>query len=541
MHAHPKGGDPASALSDLRRARRSRRMGDVSFFDVAYRVYVTALLSLFAAFTASGWIGDEVVSDRTVQRVLTDAPPVLGLVAALGLLAGVRVGSRGGPLAIESADVHHVLLAPISRRVTLRRPFIRAVGTALLWSAILGGLAGDLAAQRLPGSSLSWIASGALAAGIGAALGVGAALLVAGRGLPRAVPFVVALGLVAWSIADVADRGSTAPFTFLGRVALWPLSFEPAGLAFAAIAVLVLLAAERSIGGLSIEAARRRTALVGQLRFAVTQQDLRTVLVLRRQLADEGMRDRPWLPMPRGRLAAMTPVFTRDGQSLMRWPTVRVARVVALGVVIGLCMRGVWSGTTPLVLLAGVAAFVAALDAIEPMAQDLDHPTRLFGFPRPRGWVLVRHLAAPAVAMIGLGLVAIATAFVVDPHRDVLVYGFAVLVPGALAAVAGAAVSVVSEPILDPGTEAMIPPEVAGPRALFRAGWPPAIATLGLLPLVAAHRAELHDRPADAALSSASTAVFVLTVVVFGWVRFREEIHKALATAGQPAPTGGAS
>jgi hypothetical protein len=201
----------------------------------------------------------------------------------------------------------------------------------------------------------------------------------------------------------------------------------------------------------------------------------------------------------------------------------------------------VWSGTTPLVLVAGVAAFVAALDAIEPMAQDLDHPTRLFSFPRARGWVLVHHLAAPTIAMIGVGLVAVATAFVVDPHRQVLTYGLAVLIPAAAASVAGAAVSVVSEPILDASTEAMIPPEVAGPRALFRAAWPPALATFGMLPLVAAHRAETVGHPAEAALSSASTAVLVLTVVVFGWVRFREEIHAALMAKPPANQQGGAS
>src|SRR4051794_41361499 len=38
---------------------------------------------------------------------------------------------------------------------------------------------------------------------------------------------------------------------------------------------------------------RSRTELVGQLRFAVTLQDLRTVLVLRRQLAQERPRARP--------------------------------------------------------------------------------------------------------------------------------------------------------------------------------------------------------------------------------------------------------
>src|SRR5690606_13030928 len=117
------------------------------------------------------------------------------------------------------------------------------------------------------------------------------------------------------------------------------------------------------------------------------------------------------------------------------------------------------AGTTPLVIVAGVAAFVAALDAIEPLAQDLDRPTRLMSYPRPRGWVLLRHLAAPTLVMLGVGAVALITAFAVDPDPQVVRLGAIELLPGALAAVAGAAVSVVSEPILDPANEALIPPE----------------------------------------------------------------------------------
>lgn len=503
-------------------------MGDTSFGDVAYRVYVTALATLFVVFTASGWIGDAPVGADTTARILRDAPAWLGLAAAVGVLGGVRVGSRGGPLAVEAADVHHVLMAPIERRLALRRPVLRALGSAVLWGALTGGLAGHLASQRLPHTAMPWIASGALATATAAALGVGAALLVAGRSVPRVVPFAIALALVAWSVADVADRGVTAPFTYLGRMALWPLRFDPRGLLLTAAAVPLAAFAHHRIGGLSMEAARRRTVLIGQLRFAVTQQDLRTVLVLRRQLANEVMRRQPWLPSLPRRAADAWPVFARGLQSFGRWPVIRIARVGSLGIVIGLALRGVWSGTTPLVIVAGVAAYVAALDAIEPLAQDLDRPTRLTSYPRPRGWVLVRHLAAPTLAMLAVGVVALLTAFVVDPAGQVVRLGAIELLPGALAAVAAAAVSVVSEPILDSAAEAMIPPEVAGPRALLRVAWPPALAVGGMLPVVAARHAAETATDTTAALASAGVAVVALAAVVAGWVRFRDDIHAAL-------------
>jgi hypothetical protein len=529
----PAAGDgPAHALGDLRRARRMRRMGDTTFGDVAYRVYVTALLSLFAVFTASGWVGDETASSSTAHDIARDAPPWLGLLAALAVLGGVRAGSRGGPLAIEAPDVHHVLLAPIDRGAVLRRPLSRSVASAALWGALGGALAGDLAGQRLPGDGLAWVASGGLAGATGAVLTVGAALLVAGRSIPRFVPLPAALALVAWSIADVADRGVQAPATVLGRIGVWAIDFDAAGIAAPVVAIAIVGAAAMTIGGLSIEAARRRTALVGQLRFAVTQQDLRTVLVLRRQLANEVMRSRPRFPSLRGRPAYALPVLTRDLQNLARWPLVRIGRVAGLGVVIGLCMRGVWSGTTPLVLVAGLASFVAALDAIEPLAQDLDRPTRLASYPRPDGWVLARHLAGPTIVMMLVGGVALATAVLVDPSSHVAALGAMAIVPAALA------VSVVSEPMLDASTEAMIPPEIGGPRVLFRAAWPPAIAVLGLVPVITAHRAERAGNPAAPVLLSTAVSVAVLAAIVAAWVRFRSDIHAAITNPFSQQPPG---
>jgi hypothetical protein len=541
----PAAGDgPARALAELRRARRVRRMGDTTFGDVAYRVYVTALLSLFAVFTASGWVGDDTVSASTAHDIARDAPPWLGLLAALAVLGGVRAGSRGGPLAIEAPDVYHVLLAPIDRGAVLRRPLSRSVASAALWGALGGALAGDLAGQRLPGDGLAWVASGGLAGATGAILTVGAALLVAGRSIPRFVPLPAALALVAWSIADVADRGVPAPATVLGRIGVWAIDFDAAGVAAPMVAIAIVGAAAMTIGGLSIEAARRRTALVGQLRFAVTQQDLRTVLVLRRQLANEVMRARPRFPSLAGRPADALPVLTRDLQNLARWPLVRIGRVAGLGVVAGLCMRGVWSGTTPLVLVAGLASFVAALDAIEPLAQDLDRPTRLASYPRPDGWVLARHLVGPTIVMVLVGGVALATAVVVDPSSHVAALGAMAIVPAALAAVAGAAVSVVSEPMLDASTEAMIPPEIGGPRVLLRAAWPPAIAVIGLLPVITAHRAERAGDPAAPVLLGTAVSVVVLAAAVAAWVRFRADIHAAITnpfsqqTSGTQLPSG---
>ncbi len=529
MDAPPVGA--ARALSDLRRARRLNRMGERAWGELAYRVYVTALVTVLVGSSAVGWIGDERVAAATVDTFRADAPAWIGLGVAVGLLLAVRTGARGGPLAIEAAELHHVLLAPIDRRAVLRHAATKSVLTAIGWGAVVGALGGDLVAQRLPEPDLAWAAAGLLAGATAGALVVGVALLVAGRTLPAAPATVVALALVGWSVADVAGSAPAAPTAAVGRVFTWPLAFPSEAVVAVAVAVALVLVTRSRLGRLSIEQARRRSTLVGQLRFAVTRQDLRTVLLLRRQLADERSRPRPWVRAPSGRLARRFPVVVRDLQSLARWPVVRIVRVLLLGAAAGLALRGVWSGTTPLVLVAGLATFVAALDAIEPMTQDLDHPTRLGSYPVAEGVVLARHLVAPTALMLLVGGVALGTAVAVDPDPRVLEIGALVLVPAALGAVLGATVSVTTEEGTSSQSDDLIPPEVAGPRILLRIVVPPAIAVLGCIPVVVAHRAEeAGDDPIAVGLRVVAI-VMILLVAVALWLRYRGEMQESIAAA----------
>ncbi|MEZ5269377.1 MAG: hypothetical protein R2789_12745 [Microthrixaceae bacterium] len=86
--------------------------------------------------------------------------------------------------------------------------------------------------------------------------------------------------LLAWSVADIADRGTGLPTRWQAISVLAHAQGTP-GLAWVAVAIVLVVVGTLTVGGLSIEAARRRTQLVGQLRFAVTQQDLRSVVLLR--------------------------------------------------------------------------------------------------------------------------------------------------------------------------------------------------------------------------------------------------------------------
>ena len=62
-----------------------------------------------------------------------------------------------------------------------------------------------------------------------------------------------------------------------------------------------------------------------------------------------------WLRLPPGR---DRPVWRRDWQGVLRWPPVRILRVLALGAVAGLAALGAWRGTPALIVVSGAALLV---------------------------------------------------------------------------------------------------------------------------------------------------------------------------------------
>lgn len=527
--------DPASAalaaVTDLRAARRRRRLGDVAWGDLAYRVYTTALAVLVLVVFASGLVGDDRLSGAAADRVLDAVPAWAGLLAAAFLLIGVRSGARGGPLAMEAADVHHLLLAPLPRSAALRRPALGMVGYGAAGGAAVGALAGELFSQRLPGSGTAWAGAGALFGATTVTLSLGAAMVTASRRLPRRVPLAVALGLLAWSAGDATGGLPTAPLTWVGRMVTWPVRSAPVAAVAVPIAIGTAVVGLAVVGGLSIEAARRRTALVGQLRFAVTQQDLRSVVLLRRQLAAEVPRRRTLLPRLPVAVGRRWPVFDRDLRSIARWPAVRIVRVIVLVTGAAFALGGVLSGTTPLLLVAGICTFVAALDAVEPLAQEVDHPTLLGSYPRPAGAILLAHLAAPVMVLAVAGAVALGAAMLLEPSTDELALGAITLVSGSFAAVAGAAISVVGEISVQGSDSVMFSPEVAGPTVVLRTLWPPAVAVLGLVPVLVAQRAVRDGGDLVPPAATAALLSLALTALVFTWVRRREDWHRSMDLA----------
>jgi hypothetical protein len=523
-----------AVLADLRRARRRRRTRDFDPFEALYRVYITAVVTGVAVWLLSGVTGDTRVGAGEAARVTAHGPQVVGLVVAVALAVGLRSGGRGGPLVIEAADVRHVLLSPLDRAVALRPVAVRLVRFGALAGAGVGAVAGLLAYRRLPGGFPAWIVCGAAVGLLAAAGALCLAMLVSGHRLGRIAGAGLALVVVAWSAADLALGITTSPATLIGDVALWPLHWRPLGLVGVAVLAVAAVAGFLGVAGTSIEAAEARSTLVGQIRFAATLRDLRTVVVLRRQLSQELPRQRPWVRLPRtvrpgaasvGRARGL-PVWRRGWHGILRFPAVRFGRMAVLSAAAGAALVGAWRGTTPLLLAAAACLYVAALDAVEPLAQEVDHPDRRDEYTVPAGTLAIRQLGPSAVLMVVLCLVGWGVAVAITGGQTVAVQVGAVMVlPAGLAAAVGAAVSVVQgAPGTFSATDSLLPPEAAGARAILRILLPPVIVAVGLLPLLAARSPVAHETPLQAA-TAVEPFVLLVVVAVGAWLRSREQLR----------------
>lgn len=530
--------ESAEVIAALRRARRKQRVAKIHWVDALYQVYVTGIVAVAIVVVVSGFIGDGEVGAQGVLDVKQHGPAAMGLAVALAIAMGLRSGSRGGPLALERPDVRHVLLSPVDRGVALRGPAWRQLRFLVAAGAGVGATAGQLALRRLPGNGLAWMAVGAAFVVTLVVIGFGCALVASGLKLKGWIASLLGGVLVAWAAADLVGKAPTAPTSFAGRLAIWPLHVDLIGLVGPVLGLVLVGVGMRFVAGTSLEAAERRTALVGQMRFAVTLQDLRTVLVLRRQLAQEHPRSKPWIRAS-GRTPKF-PVWHRGLRSVLRWPTSRLVRMLILAAVAGFALRGVWSGTTPLVVLAGLALWIGALDAAEPLGQEIDHPGRTDAFPLPRGELFVKHLPIAGAVSVTTGLLAAAVA--AAPFGASVPAGPAVItgiMAGVLAAT-GAVISVVQGAPDPVDTLSMVTPEIAGTRTVYRTSLPPAMAILGTLPLLAA-RASFRGAQQPPPVAAAVNVAILLSVLVFlvgGWVRFRDEIHRWMAdAAAQMSPT----
>ncbi len=511
--------DPVAAMKAMRAARRRRYVQRADVMEVLYRVYLGGLAAIFILAFLAGALHEVPADPGSVESIRAHAPAVFGLAVALLILAGLRSGARGGPLAIEAAEVRYTLLAPVSRRTALRPAALAQLRIAVIAGAIFGAVVGNFVFRRFPGSAVEWI--GALAA-FGAAVPItvlGAALVACGRRLHIGVASGLGVALVAWSALDLALGWNSSPVTMLGDLATLPLQHGTdvalAAVA-AALALAVLAAGLLGIGGLRLEAARRRAELVAEMRFSASVQDLRTVILLRRQLASEHPRRRPWLRL-RGAAAGRTTahsIWRRDWQSYLRWPVVRIVRVVLIAVAAGGLAVGGFDLTPVLFALPGPLLLVAALDLIEPLAQESDHPTRRLLLPLTSAVLIRRHLAAPVVAMAFTLAIATVTAAVAggDPGLA-LGIGAVVFLPLAVVLICAAAISATNDPY-----EFVLSPQIGQTVTLA----PIVVAMIaGFLPLFIAWKVEGGDGARVGGVFSGALFLVFIAFVGFAGLTYR--------------------
>jgi hypothetical protein len=526
--------DPAATrqvLGALRKARFRRRTQDIDWVESLYKAYLTGLAAIALIIAASSVVGDGRLHASELVDVRNHGPAIVGIVLGALMLLGFRSGARGGPLSFEPPDITHVLLAPLDRGSAVRPIAWRQLRGVLAIGLVAGATAGNLARGRLPGNTAAWVTVGVVT-GVAISLAVwGSASIASGRRLRPLVATSIGVALVAWSAVDLAANTATSPLTWFGKLTLAPLAGSgavPLGYIGLAVVLLIPVVALVGLAGVSVEAAQRRAGLVDQLRFALTIQDVRAVVLLYRQLSQHGTRSKPW--WPHRALGAKAPhpsswraQIRRGLHGLARWPLVRVVRMLALAAVVGACAAGIYAGTTPLVVVGGFAWFIAGLDAVEPLAQEADHPDRGAEFPVERGPMYIRALLVPFLVMFVLGLVAFGVAAILEPGLRSTEPALFTVVAAALATTAAGAVSVIAgAPKM--GTQLQqILGDYGGIIPLFRQAFPPLLATAAFAPVIAAQIAVKDNKPPMPWVVNTAWVVASIVLLCGAWINSRRD------------------
>ena len=529
------------ALHAMRSDRRRHRVEEMDWFEALYRVYLAAFLGGGAIFFLSGLVGDANFTPSDMVNVHTHTPHVLGLITALVVFIGLRSGANGGPLAIEDAEVRHVLMAPVSHAQVLRHPAIQRFRTFVFAGAIAGGTANQLLGRRVPDAPALGLFAvyGAIAGAIIGLLFVTSALLAHGLRIARWMTTAIATVFFGWQVAVTLGHTNIAgPFDFVGSLSLGWSRLHIVDVVGVVVVLVISLLSITLVGRFSLEALARRSALVSQLKFAVTLQDVRTVVLLRRQLSQEHMRVKPWVKVPR--VLRRDVVVGRGLRSMMHFPLRRVIRMKLLNITAAVALVLTWRGTTPLVVVAGLALFVLGLDVVEPLSQEVDQPDRTDALPLERGYLMAKHLVVPALASLVFLPASVLVAYIMEPTASTVGYAFLLGFIALLGGVAGAAINAVKgapDPLGGANESLALPPEVSGLGTVIRSAWPPAVSIIACLPVLALRHGVENQGDILGNTLRAVGGVVILLVLVSGWVRQRDAIHAFFRSAKPSSST----
>jgi len=503
-------------------ARRRHYIREGDWVDSLYKAYLTVIVTVVALFYLSAAFGNASASASTVHDLDVQGPVFLGLAVAVLVALGLRSGAHGGPLALAAPDVTYLLLAPIPRALVFRSAALRQLRGVVLLPTIAGGVAGNIAAGHLDGSRVAWIVAGAAFGALAALLAWGCALVASSRRWTVRRANAIGAALVAWAAIDIALATDTSPTAQVGRVALAPLSWSWLALVGIALPFAIVGLGLAWIGGTSLEPLRHRAQLVRELRYAATLQDLRSIIVLHRELAQELPRSRPWWHVGRGLRAGAC--RRRDWQGYARWPFARIARVVVLAGIAGVALVGAWRANDAFLIVAGLAMFLAGVDGAEGLAQEHDHPDRAEQIPIPWGQLVLDHVVAPACALAIVAVIGLTVFSAVIGSVDALVVSLIAVFPMAIAAAVGAATSVVAG-APSPTLYLDFPfPEFGMIWLIMRQLIPPAIALTAMVPIAFAHDALDHHQSVSGAAISATLLPIGVIAVTMRWLSSRRHV-----------------
>jgi hypothetical protein len=564
--AVPVPSDAKSTLKQLRRTRQRRRLGELDWYDIAYRVYLFALVGLVVVVWVSDAIDGAIGDSVDTQDLLARGPAIIGLMVVVAFALGLRSGADGGPISVEVADIRHVLLAPISQQSVMLRPIGQRLRAAAFAVGLTGAVLGQLIATEVEGSRAAWAAAcGAFGAIVGSTF-ISTAVLSHTLRVPRWLATLVATVVVAWQAVvawgiwnDSTDGlARVGPGNLAGRLALWGISQRAIDVLPIIVAVAMAAAALALGGRLRLEPLARRGELVSQLRFAATVQDLRTVVQLRRQLRSEVLRTRQWgqrhapsrpdprpvtrsrptpAAEPRKKTKSTTPaaapvhpsaivVWRRGVRSLRRLPIARLVRIALLAAMAGVGAALAYDSSPLFGLLMLGGLFLLGLECLEPLSQEIDRPDITDSFAIDRGWIYAQQLVAPAVFLAVVSMIGAGVATAID--TSLAIGAFAIAVPMAWAGAMGAVVvTVLDAPtaphattLLGTPTDAetsFVPPEFAGFSTVLKAMLPVVISAVGTIPV---YVARFSGDAASVGRSIVGLTLFIAVVVL--WVRRRD-------------------
>ncbi len=513
------------ALRDLAKARRQHFVEKIDIVNALYKAYMVGAALLIGGSLLVGLVQAAPLGSAVQMEVVKFGPSYVGLAFGAFLFAGIRSGSRGGPLALQGADVRMILLSGVPRSRLLRSRAISQIRSAAAPALLIGGLAGGIAHRALGAGTLRVVVEGAVI-GLAAVMAFfGSGYIAAGKGVGKWPATGAGVLLLFWPAWDVYAGRAFFPGSWLGKAL-----FDQDYLLNAGITVLILLAVLAAgiyfLPGISLEKVENRARLVGTLRFAATMRDIRTVILLRRQLSEERPRSgRSWVSAVSFGRSHTAVVSKRSIESMLRWPLERIIRFVILALLAGISARLMWSGSLFPLAVAVLALYVGATDLLEPLSQLADHPDAVTGIGIPVARVESRLLLIPFVGMILFVLIGTAATAAFSGFGIALHVGLISAIPLAASATAGAAVG-----ILRNRKSSNLPalmPEVVAMASLIVEILPFIIIMSGFVAMVDSYNLHvLNTSLIDTTAISAGSFSLVFPLAAWTWIRRRNEFSQ---------------